>query len=202
MRIKGEVWLHTQGHDEVLMGVEDYIQDEAPEHEWPTFLAYAREVLERSVLEHRSAQGEWPEVTDCDRLDQVEAVLRESGILLWQVSPCCDTCTTSELGDRIDAINQRHPGLRDSIRGYGFFIDQNMPEMLSDSSQLSVYLAYGWIPPKGEKPDEETYRGKALGIAKEICGRLQEHGFEADWDGDFAQKIGLSLNWQRRTPLK
>jgi hypothetical protein len=141
-------------------------------------------------------------VTDCDRLDRVEDALRDQEILLWQVSPCCDTCTGAELPDRIDVINGRFPGFHDRVRGYAFFIDQNMPEMLAKSTELSVYLAYGWFSPDGSEVAPEVYQKHALGIAREVCEALRDEGFEANWDGDFARKIGVSLNWQRRTKLE
>ena len=125
----------------------------------------------------------WPPETDCDRLDRVEETLRGRGILLWQVSPCCDTCTGGELPDRIDEIDRRYPGFRDRVRGYAFFIDQNMADMLAEDTQVSVYLAYGWFSPDDSTVAPEVYESKALGIAREVCDCLREHGFEPDWDG-------------------
>jgi hypothetical protein len=31
---------------------------------------------------------------------------------------------------------------------------------------------------------------------------LRDVGIEVNWDGDFARKIGVSLNWQRHTMLE
>ena len=153
------------------------------------------------MLRIASEKNAWPEETACDRLDRVEAALRNRGILLWQVSPCCDTCTGSELPDRIDVIESRYPGFREQVRGYAFFIDQNLPETLAETTQISVYLAYGWFSPDNSEVDPETYEKNALAIAREVCDCLRDEEFEADWDGDFARKIGVSLNWQRRSML-
>src|SRR5207244_8883093 len=136
-------------HEAVLQACRDvYLEDECPESERSTFIQFAADELERAGAQLASEKSAWPAETDCDRLDRVEAALRERGILLWQVSPCCDTCTVGDLPGRIDVINSRHPGFQDSIRGYAFFIDQNMPEMLSESTEISVYLGYGWLSPE------------------------------------------------------
>lgn len=200
--IRGELRLMKNDHQGILDACRDsYIEDECPESERETFVLFAADELIRTQAQLASEQSAWPAETDCDRLDRVEVALRDRGILLWQVSPCCDTCTLSELPDRIDVINDRYQGFRDLIRGYAFFIDQNMPEMLSDSTKLSVYLGYGWFSPDNSEVSAEIYETNALCIAREVSECLRREGFEVDWDGDLARKIGVSINWQRREML-
>jgi hypothetical protein len=177
------------------------IEDKCPESERGTFVQFAADELNQTIAGLASERSTWPEETDCDRLDRVEWALHDRGILLWQASPCCDTCTRDELPDRIDVINCRYPGFRDHIRGYAFFIDQNMPEQLSKSTELSVYLGYGWFSPDNSEVPAEVYETNALSIAREVSLCLHEEGFEVDWDGSFARKIGVSINWQRREML-
>jgi hypothetical protein len=201
--IVGNVRLARYSHDDILETCrESYIQDECPENERETFVDFAAEELRRAASVLASEQAKWPAETDCDQLDRVEMALRKRGILLWQVSPCCDTCTRGELSERINVIDRRDPGFRHRLRGYAFFIDQNMPEMLSEGTDLSVYLGYGWISPDDSEVAPEAYEKNALAIAQEVCQCLREEGFEVDWDGTLARKIGLSLNWQRRTLLE
>jgi Domain of unknown function (DUF6891) len=197
--ILGELRLAKRSHDEIIEFCREVISDECSDSEYDTFDRFAEDELNRAATRLASEKATWPEKTDCDRLDHVEDDLRDRGIVLWQVSPCCDTCTYGELQDRIDVINRRHPGFRDRLRGYAFFIDQNMPEMLADSTDLSVYLAYGWLSQDDSEVAQEVYKENALGIAQEVCKCLRDHGFEVDWDGDLGRKIGISLSWQRRT---
>ena len=202
-RVVGEVRLAKSNHDDIIqLCREVYIDDECPQNERDVFIRFAKDELEKVATRHSMEQTAWPLQTDCDRLDRVEVTLRERGILLWQVSPCCDSCTGGELPDRIDEIERRHPGFRDRIRGYAFFIDQNMADMLADDIRISVYLAYGWHSPNGSSVAPDVYEMKALGIARDICDCLREHGFEPNWDGSLSKKIGVSLNWQRRTLLE
>lgn len=201
--ILGEIRLANSSNDKILETCcEVYIQEDCPEDEWTTFSKFAADQIEQLAGQHRLEQYKWPAQTDCDKLDIVEEDLRISGILLWQVSPCCDTCSGAELPERIDEIDQRYPGFRDNVRGYAFFIDQNMPEMLSENTKIAVYLAYGWFSPDDTNESPENYEKNALGIAHEICECFRKHGFEPDWEGDISTKIGISVNWQRKTLLR
>ncbi len=201
--VLGEVRLAKNNHENIIQICREvYIQNECPENESETFVRFATGELEKAVTRHAAEQVEWAHETDSDRLDSVEATLRGRGILLWLASPCCDTCTGGELPDRIEEIERRHPGFRDRVRGYAFFIDQNMADTLADGTHISVYLAYGWLSPDDSSVAPEVYERNALAIAREVCDCLREHGFEPDWDGSFSKKIGVSLNWQRRAMLQ
>jgi len=137
--VLGEVRLSNSDRDGILQFCREvYIEDECPEDEWDLFIQFAAQGLEQASARLSAEQEAWPRETDCDRLDRVEADLRDRGILLWQVSPCCDTCTGAELPERINEIDLRHPGFRERVRGYAFFIDQSMAEMLAESTQLSI----------------------------------------------------------------
>jgi hypothetical protein len=201
-QVLGEVRLAKLARDDILQNCcEACIEDECPAEERSLFSRFASEQLDDAIARLASEQEGWPAETDCDRLDRVEADLRDRGILLWQVSPCCDTCSGAELPNRIDAVERRHAGFRERVRGYAFFIDQNMADALVESTRLSIYLAYGWFSRDNSEVTPEAYEVHALGIAQEVCDCLREQGFLSDWDGSFAKKIGLRLNWQRRTLL-
>jgi hypothetical protein len=202
-RMLGELRLGKRSDDEIIQHcVEVYVQDECPEGEWDEFEQFAADEFKRAGAQLALECEAWPKETDCDRMDRVEKALRERGIVLWQVSPCCDTCTCSELGMRIKEIEGRHPGFLEQVRGYAFFIDQNMPEMLADSTEISLYLGYGWIPPEGSQPPDKEREINSLRIAHEVCDCLRAEGVEPDWDGKLSRKIGVKINWQRREPVE
>ena len=77
-----------------------------------------------------------------------------------------------------------------------------MPEMLAESTEMSLYLAYGWFSQDDSKVAPDVYQRNALDIAREACRCLRDEGFEPNWNGDFARKIGVSINWRRRTMLE
>lgn len=200
-QIVGEVRLARKDHQSIFDACRKDIERECPESERNSFTQWMADELDRAEAQHAAEKLNWPEVTDCDRLDRAEDALRRRGILLWQVSPCCDSCTVAELPGRLNVINGRHPGFRDRLRGYAFFIDQNMPQELWEGTELSIYLGYGWCEPENSKVAEKTYKKNALGIASEIFDCLRNEGLKVDWNGSFDQKIGLSMNWQRRELL-
>ncbi|WP_145083681.1 DUF6891 domain-containing protein [Anatilimnocola aggregata] len=201
--VVGEVRLSKSGHDDIIQSCREvYIEDECPEDEWESFVRFASDELKKAEAAHAAAQATWPPETDCDRLDQVEAALRDRGILLWQASPCCDTCTGGELPDRIHELERRYPGFRNKVCGYTFFIDQNMADMLAEDTNISVYLGYGWLSQEESSVAPDVYEANALDIAREVCDCLRKHGFKSNWDGSFSKKIGISLNWQRRAMLQ
>lgn len=201
--IVGEVRLAKSSHDDIIQTCREvYIEDGCPMEECESFVRFASDELKKAEAEHLAAKATWPPETDCDRLDDVEATLRDRGILLWQVSPCCDSCTVGELPDRIEVLEQRYPGFRNKMRGYAFFIDQNMADMLAEDTAVSVYLGYGWLSEDESSVAPDVYERNALDIAREVCDCLHEHGIEPNWDGSFSKKIGISLNWRRRTMLQ
>ncbi|MHC5537129.1 DUF6891 domain-containing protein [Singulisphaera rosea] len=201
--ILGDLRLAKLDREQILQNCDEvYIQEESPEPERESLLQYAADELSRIAAQLESEAATWPEETDCDRLDRVESDLRDRGILLWQASPCCDTCTHSEISDRIDVIDDRDPGFANRVRGYSFFIDQNLPEYLAENTKLSVYLGYGWISPDDSEVAQEVYQSNALAIGREVCECLKVNNIKLDWDGKLSQKIRVSLNWQRRTMLQ
>jgi len=201
--ILGEIRLSKLEPEEILENCREvHIEESCPESERDEFIRFSAEELSRAQKRHAAEQADWPEQTGCDRLDRVEATLRDRAILFWQASPCCDTCSVGELPARIKMIDARHPGFCDRVRGYAFFIEQNMPESLAATTRLSVYFAYGWFSPDRKDVPPDEYEKHALAIAREVCAALRDEGFEVDWDGNFTSKFGISLDWRRRTALK
>ncbi|MCA9642538.1 MAG: hypothetical protein H6718_19810 [Polyangiaceae bacterium] len=196
----GEVRLGKRDDEEIVFIAVDRLADEIPEEEVPLFEAHAIKQLPLVRQRHEAEQSDWPEETDCDRLDEVQDELQEDGIVFWQASPCCNTCSQSELPDRLREIDEDDPGFAKECRGYAFFHDQSLPDELLENSQLLVYLSYGWFPDKDDVSETE-YAKQALAIGEEVCDALESAGFRVDWTGDLSKKIGLHINWQRRTQL-
>lgn len=201
--VLGELRLAKNDTAEILNTCREvYLIDECPQDEVDDFVQFAAEEIDRATAVIDGEKATWPNETDCDRLDRVEDTLRERGILLWQVSPCCDSCTCGDLPSRLDEINQRYPGFKDRVRGYAFFIDQNMPEALAEDTNVMICLGYGACSPSGDEMPQAVYEKSALGIAHEVCECLRDENFAVEWSGDLSRKICLSLNWQRRTMLE
>lgn len=87
----GEVRMRRSDHAEILEILREIVESDCPEGERETFNRLAVEALESAQAKYAAEQAAWPATTDCDRLDRAEEALRERGIVLWQVSPCCTT---------------------------------------------------------------------------------------------------------------
>jgi hypothetical protein len=199
--VRGNLRLAKWDHETILEDCREiHIQAACPDEEREGFVQFVIDELDRETERLVADQVDWPAETDCDRLDRVEQALLDRNIILWQASPCCDSCTMSELSDRVALLEEERPGLGDRCRGYAFFIDQDLPEELADATQLTVYLSYGWII-REDKVPPAVYRKHAIGIAQEVCQCLKDEAFKPAWNGDLNEKITLALNWQRRTRL-
>ncbi|MES2449533.1 MAG: hypothetical protein V4610_03105 [Pseudomonadota bacterium] len=148
----------------------------------PLLRREAQRLLREALAEHREAQCDWPERTDCDRLDDAFAALEAKDIISRQHFTCCGTCGANEIWDEIDAV---HKAGRPT-RGYAFYHVQDT-ERAAEGGGL--YLNYGACE-EGEEA--------ALAVAKDIVTHLEAHGLRTEWDGSWAQRIGVSLDWKRR----
>lgn len=140
-----------------------------------------REEFERKA----AAEAGWPQVTDCDRLNQVFDELNRSGILSVQNAG-------QDQEDSFDVVTQRYreqAGTLPPFEGYCFYSRQDIALAVDDEGLL---LAFG---------DLRGDQGKATEIGRRIVAALARHGFETDWEGSHAHRIEIpGIIWQRRSP--
>jgi hypothetical protein len=146
----------------------------------------AREFTREALAEQYRAQAEWPDQTDCDRLDEAFEELESRGIVCRQNFTCCGTCGAAEIWGEMQAAETS--GL--PVRGYAFYHVQNTTSAVEGGG---LYLHYG-ATDKGEEA--------ALAVAREIVDVLTAHGLAADWNGSWRTCVGVSLDWKRRRPLE
>lgn len=149
--------------------------------------AFLRREGERIAAEalaaHEAAQRDWPEVTDCDRLDAAFAALEASGVISRQNFTCCGTCGASEMWDEIDAAR----GEGRPVRGYAFFHRQ---ETKAATKGRGLYLTYGAC---------EEGEDRAVAVGHEIVAALAAEGLSTNWNGSMSHGIAVSLDWKRRS---
>lgn len=179
LRLRSDIAAGFMTREEIIEVAVDYVDGEIEterahrevEKLWPEFLA-----------EHQAAQADWPETTDCDRLDAAFAALETKGIIARQNFTCCGTCGSYEIGDEIEAAQKA--GL--PAHGYTFYHMQDTDRAVEGDG---IYLNYG-----SEEEGEEA----ALAVAAEIVAELEAHGLQTNWNGSLNQRIGVSLDWKRR----
>lgn len=144
--------------------------------------AFARPALQDILIDYFAEQRQWPDVTDCDRLDAAFAELESKGIIARQNFWCCGTCGLSAIGEEIaESKASGH-----EVRGYTFYHEQDTESAVEGHG---LYLYYG---------AEDGVEAHSLKIAHEIEGMLQRHGLKTDWDGEFKKRLFVELDWKRR----
>lgn len=143
-------------------------------------------IAAETLAKKRIAETQWPQTTDCDKLDRAFARLHEQGI-------CALHCTGDTQDDGFEAVSDalEEEGVpEDRYHGYCFYYSQDIDHALDEEGLL---LAYGDI----DRNDKKA----CIAVGQLICEALRQEGLEVQWDGSTKQRIGLpQLRWQRRTP--
>ncbi|MEC3909649.1 hypothetical protein U5A82_03960 [Sphingobium sp. CR2-8] len=166
--------------DAILTNANDVFEEELPR---PLLRIEASAALRAALADHRAAERDWSDMTDCDRLDAAFAALEEEGIVARQNFTCCGTCGATEIWDEIEAAQDE--GM--VVEGYAFF---HMQDTESAVEGHGLYLNYGACG-EGEE-------AAAIAIGHRIVEQLEAQGLTTDWDGQMAQRIGVSLEWKKR----
>ena len=136
---------------------------------------------------HAEEQKDYPETTDCDRLDAAFAALNARGVVALQNAGETQSDGFEEsrrVGRaRIDAGGERPVG-------YCFYHGQDLERAAAGGP---LYLAFG-----PSRASEERTVGVEIG--EMIREELERAGLTVEWDGTFNARICLpDLNWQKRT---
>lgn len=161
----------------------DVLSGEMPDGELSAQIDAALPVIE---AERASQMAQWPEVTDCDRLDAAFDELKAAGIIAEQNYWCCQTCAS---GDVHAALKKARKSGGAVPRGYIYYHEQDTEGAIHGEG---LFLAYG---------AEQRDKAANLAIAREVVETLQKHGLAPDWNGNLNTRIQVPVDWKRRTPL-
>lgn len=128
--------------------------------------------------EHRRDQSDWPETTDCDRLDAAFADLETAGICARQHFSCCYSCATDEMQAEIDET---------AHSGYAYTTPADTEQAATHGR---MFVSFG-----------STAGGRRANaaIGQRVLAALRRAGLRAEWDGDPDHRIALvGLVWKRR----
>jgi hypothetical protein len=149
--------------------------------------ALALELTGSSFYQHHKAQAGWPLVTDCDRLDIAFAQLAEKDIVARHNFECDGDEEGDDLEDIIDEMD-RVIAAGKRARGYVFYSRQDTA-LAVDGNGLC--LSFG----TGSRNESEE---GALRIGNEVAAALRQQGLAVDWDGTWARRISVWMEWKRR----
>lgn len=166
---------------EIEENIAEQLTDEGEEcdSEW------LRTIIATAMNEKENEQATWPDLTDCDRLDEVFDILENSGILALQHAGY----TQSNGLDDVTQFYHEEGGEESGITGYCFYHGQDLERLLETGD---LYLAFGAI-------DGDENRG--VDIGHRIKGVFETAGFDIEWNGSMETRLLVKgIHWQRRTP--
>lgn len=145
----------------------------------------ASAALRAALADHRAAERDWHDATDCDRIDAAFAALEAQGIVARQNFTCCGTCGASEIWDEIEAAQA--DGV--AVQGYAFFHMQDTDAAVDGHGLM---LHYGAC---------EGGEAASIAIGHRVVAALEAQGLVTCWDGALRQRIGVPMDWKRRRAL-
>ena len=181
--IRYHVWSGHYAAEEVFNIVEeDVFESEGEEEVW------LRGAIEREFAAKRAAERAWPEVTDCDRLDQVFEALQGKGLVARHR---CGLTQQDGL-EVIEGLYEEAGGERSGLAGYSFYTLQDMEGAMW--GECGLWLSFGGF---------SGTTGDAVRTGDLIRDECERAGFAVSWDGTAASRLLLSgFRWHRRNPVR
>jgi len=172
--IKVWVWSGFYSPDEVQDMIGDILEDAADENKVRG--AVAPEFEKKAI-----AEISWPQITDCDRLDEAFSDLNDSGVIGLQNAGYTMSDGISDVSEELEYRD------RSGVKGYCFYHGQDLERAVEGGGLM---LAFGDI--------KDTDEGKRA-VGGLVAEALSKVGFEVDWNGDPEKRISVpKLDWKRR----
>lgn len=176
--------------DDIRRRVIDCIEGDYPDERGRVSETVSR-LLADEIARRADEMRNWPQITDCDRLDAAFEELNRRGIMARHNWTCCSTCGQAEMPDEFMRLDGQFEGV--PIVGYTFYDFQDVDAAVDGED---IYLNYGSTE---RAENEAAYTKQCLRIAEIISETLRRHGLTVTWDGTYARKIGVTVKWQRRS---
>lgn len=140
--------------------------------------------IDAQFAEYELEKLQYPDVTDCDRLDTAFSLMSEQGIIAIQNAGYTQS-------DGYDDVRDFYARCRDqdSILGYCFYHGQDLERAVLGQG---LYFAFGPIQPA----DEQTV---GVEVGNIVRSSLEQAGLSVNWDGTFEKRLSVpKLVWQKR----
>lgn len=128
-----------------------------------------------------NAETDWPEVTDCDRLDDAFEALDARGVCSLQNAGFTQSDGLSDVREAAQARGMKR------YQGYCFFHGQDIESALDGQG---MHVAFGVFERSGVTVAE---------IGQRVVAALGEAGLSVEWNGDEEKRIAIPvIEWRRR----
>lgn len=165
------VWSGFYDKQDVVRMLDDILEPDVDADEM-------RAAITTEFRQKVAAERDWPEITDCDRLDAAFAALNAEGV-------CALQNTGMTQSDGMEDTRNASAGGR--YHGYCFYHGQDLESAMGGQG---LYLAFGSIKPGGDGVD----------VGRAARRALEEQGFAVEWNDTAATRILIPrLDWKRRS---
>ncbi|PQO46639.1 DUF6891 domain-containing protein [Blastopirellula marina] len=142
------------------------------------------DAIAASFAQWKTSQQDWPDVTDCDRLDLAFANLNKLGVIALHNAGMTQSDGYDDFRDAYD----RHP-LPEQVLGYCFYHGQDLERVVRGGP---LYFGFGPLDPQ----QEETAGTR---VGQLIVEQLTAAGLTPAWEGSFKNRISIpEFDWKRR----
>jgi hypothetical protein len=139
--------------------------------------------IDSEFAKKSEAESTWPQVTDCDRLDDAFDELNRSGLIALEYAGIENSDGDTYVAEFLEERGGEEAG----FEGFCFYHAQDVESALK---RRILTMCYGGFDGSEEKTAE---------IAQRIVKTMQEHGLQAVWSGDVTSKIEIhNIMWQRK----
>ena len=159
-------------------------------------------------------QVTWSGPSDYDRLQAAFDELEADRVVARMNFTCCNTCGTDEIDDERTPLDDAGDAYGFREWQYTFFHSQDADRLAETPGVL--YLTYSaWRPSPDLDPaliaaarggDAEArvqvYQGTDACVGERVAAALRHHGLTVLWEGDPAERIGVSItDWRKPLPV-
>ncbi|MFC4159410.1 DUF6891 domain-containing protein [Chitinimonas lacunae] len=138
--------------------------------------------LDQEWAAKSAAEADWPDRTDCDRLDEAFDQLESEGI-------CCVHNAGHSVSDGFTEVAEAlHERGSENFYGYCFYSGHEIEHALDGAG---LWLTFGDLNDNAER---------AYAVGRKVLSALVDAGLEPEWDGKPQSRVWLpELTWQRWT---
>jgi hypothetical protein len=149
-----------------------------------TGMDWVRACIDQQFADKFEQQLEWPEKTDCDRLDEAFAALEKFCIIALQKAGD----TQSQGMEIVSGLWRDLGGEHSQVVGYCFYHAQDLERVMKGDA---LHLTFG---------DIHGDEAKGVSIGMLLCRVFKQHGFAVVWDEDVKTRVQIcGIDWKRRT---
>jgi len=179
--IRTWVWSGFYSRDVLQQRAEEMAEDEGVYEHVERYLT----LLDTELENKRTLERKWPDLTDCDRLEQAFDRLNGQGIVALHNAGFTQSEGLYEVGQEL------HERAVDEHLGYCFYHEQDVANALDGSG---LHFSFGDFDDIGDQKHR---------VARAVMQELNSAGFAIEWDGNTQTRLYIPrFEWMKRLQVQ